>query len=657
MAKNSIPTDFTAFPVVTGEAIKLTWSMTSRTAVGSFGYVLGTSYPDWSGRLVLVKRLYGTAKSINDPNAVILFDKTFANPDSVDELYFIDDGAAYDGSGSPEPLDPSIDWSIVGKGLMGGPRYYYTLFSFGIDGEVVVDSNLSNQSAYAYASWGHYNWLRKKFPTAYLQLDKTGDLKKLLETVGVSFDSLKTDIDRLKYLAEIEYLDEDLLEVFEASNNWPSDYNIDPICRRKEDALIRTRVSKKGRLDNFLDIVEYCYGIRPVVIKGFTNTAFINSKHSPKFKPYIVNNITYDFYGDYGYGYDYEWGYHIDYEYLPSGTWNDSGFAEFLFGGSALVFDLFGEVSGYGYSYEQEYGYDWEWEDLGPQQTTEITLHPDSNPPIWDDYYKGHGLKIFTDPEQGASIYSYDGATKKLILDRQVNLTTDDFCQIMICTPRYGDWLSVDNLEQKFFDGTYLFGNIQSLDAPYGSHSLLARYVSDDAQDDLLLGQSIEKFKLMFPKFMPFSNQARLYIEPYVLEETLSLSVVEKAALLAQFSNHTMYLAVGKQLYNLKDVSGDVVSDPNITQLEDEFIRYRLTSSDFVYLDGSGEETTTPTDLIEVRYLVKPTEDDFVIGEYGLFSDATDEENSGTLLAYKHLPTRIIKGEHDVFYITIQLTL
>ena len=108
-------------------------------------------------------------------------------------LYFIDDGGSYDGTGSsPEPLDPSVDWPYSGYGLMGGPRYYYTLFSFGIDGEVVIDAELSMQSAYAYASWGHYNWLRKQFPSAYLKLDKTNDLKGILESVGTHFDSMKT---------------------------------------------------------------------------------------------------------------------------------------------------------------------------------------------------------------------------------------------------------------------------------------------------------------------------------------------------------------------------------------------------------------------------------------------------------------------------------
>ena len=77
--------------------------------------------------------------------------------------------------------------------------------------------------------------------------------------------------------------------------------------------------------------------------------------------------------------------------------------------------------------------------------------------------------------------------------------------------------------------------------------------------------------------------------------------------------------------------------DINATQLTAELGRVAIPASEIVFLDSNYDETSTPTNIIQVKHVFGTADCNGVWREFGLFGgNATSNANSGILINKRH---------------------
>lgn len=77
--------------------------------------------------------------------------------------------------------------------------------------------------------------------------------------------------------------------------------------------------------------------------------------------------------------------------------------------------------------------------------------------------------------------------------------------------------------------------------------------------------------------------------------------------------------------------------DINATQLTAELGRVAIPASEIVFLDSNYDETSTPTNIIQVKHVFGTADCNGVWREFGLFGgNATSNSNSGILINKRH---------------------
>jgi len=401
-----------------------------------------------------------------DRRACVLFDGVL--PIESATYYFVDnggDGADYSAVGLP--VTDLATWLHKGTGVVGGIRYYYSLFSQGANGQWILVPGNCIQSAYAYSHYGHAPWLKKQIPRINWQYDTNGDLAGIVNCIGLHFDTIKTDVDRLEQSYDAETLDFDLLPLLENMLAWPQTPDCDPTLRRREIGEIWKRILKKGRLDNLLDILAFAFDYRPRVHREWRSLLTANSNYSPRVKLSRVETIERDFSGDEG--------------------WITVGDTTY-------------------------------WGELGVQTVSKLWLDRGFDWPLSSDYFVGQTLRIETEPAQVAIIAAYDPMDASVVVNKLLtSLDVDDYAatelpyvQILLGTPRLRGVHSPNLTKRQLEDRSAAL-----LTTPAGLTSRVPsglRFIIEP-NDNRKVGPIVDKLYVMHPMFMSVSTPISCYIK------------------------------------------------------------------------------------------------------------------------------------------------
>jgi hypothetical protein len=437
-----------------------------------FGTLVSRRYKDWSGRVRLIKHSHGHLSSPFDKRACVLFDGVLS--DIASDYFWVDNGGTLaDYTSVDGPVTNLDNWTHQGTGLASGIRYYYSLFLFDTDGNFIYDPTCLS-SAYAYSRYGHARWIKNQIPGVNWDQDKsTRDLAGMISSIGKHFDSLKTDADRLAYLWNPELLDYDMLGLLEEMFAWPQDPNINSTFRRRELYKIHEFLTRKGRLDNFLDAVSYSYRYKPYVHKEWRSILFANSAHSPRCRPLRVDTVEKDFTGDEG--------------------WLTSGDTKY-------------------------------WGELGVQTVHRIWLPLGFDWPKDDDYFTGNQILIETDPRVIAIITEYNAQKKYLVLDRLITFDDDEdyvitpatipFFQILLGTPRLKGAYRNTLLDKHVNDRGGALQTVPRTDSSQTLSGLFIRVEPESDEDNRNIGHIVHKIQLLDSILLSATTLTSLYIRP-----------------------------------------------------------------------------------------------------------------------------------------------
>jgi len=454
--KSCVPTNLVITPQ--SGSIKLAWTMADQDSLEdrTFGNLNGDFYGDWSGQLMLVKRQHGFAKTPLDTEAVMLFNCNL-DPNSSD-LYFIDNGYSYDGSSATlaMPEVPGTAWPYVGKGLQPNIYYYYSLFSVDTEGNLIFIPAEMAGASYAFDNWGHGDWLWNSLPYHY-QIYDNGDLKAIVDVIGLYFDGIKTYVDSMDKLQDFEQMHFDLLGLIEQELNWPSDEVLDPITRRETLQKIAGWLTQKGRLDAILDVVCYNSVQKITALNRWKHGAITNFGKGPIFKCKLVECDCS------GYGYGYSCGYGI------AGCATIITLPDFM---GDLVFDDVGSI----------------------------------------DRFFDNCIFYVPSLKLASKILRHEGSTRKLYLADEINgLTTDIFCKIIIGTPN-----SDNNTYQAYYNGKKCYARTPGIDKD-GVHATLFSINQTSTLDEF--SKVYERYKLMIETLMHDSADYSCYLKPNAYSE------------------------------------------------------------------------------------------------------------------------------------------
>ena len=254
MTQSLYPFEFFARPKPIGGEIELSFYLPATQVagpgfgMGAFGWTAFGGFPVtgvWTGRIVIMKKRYEFPRDPADPNALTVYDHTFAAPFSTEKQYVDDDGAA-------QTLTE----------LPGGVMYYYTAFTEEVIGGapvwVEVDPRWSFAFSYAYKDWGFSEYIYNNLMSSSDRKDDEGDLSAIWENFGLVFNGIKTDIERLSHSFDPLEVAPNLLLTLSEEVNWELDDALIPERKRRKllsEAI--ERYKERGRVNQPEEIFEF----------------------------------------------------------------------------------------------------------------------------------------------------------------------------------------------------------------------------------------------------------------------------------------------------------------------------------------------------------------------------------------------------------------
>lgn len=224
--------------------------------VVSYSVPAAADAPLWSRELKVLRKRYEWPGSYDDSQCVTIINTTY-------------------GSGAQTvTIEDTTD-------IVPDTTYYYALYELRVDGYWLLDPTVSRKSAYAYSSWGFSDYLFSSLPAGWQRADSTssggtGDLKRFMDIFGGAFDSIKSDIEQLGTLYEIETLHADLIRFLDQKIGWPTWHAIGAIKKRleTEDAVDIFKVI--GTRTAITATMEDIYGWTTEIVEGWKYVMFSN---------------------------------------------------------------------------------------------------------------------------------------------------------------------------------------------------------------------------------------------------------------------------------------------------------------------------------------------------------------------------------------------
>lgn len=190
--------EFSAIALSEGYSIRVRYSAPS-----------SSDAPTWSRRLRILRKQGEWPQSWDDSGASVCLDAIFPTEGS----FYFDE-----------------------TGLNAGQTYYYALFTLRNDGNWIHDPFTQQDWAYPYDRWGASGYMYDSLPRGFRTADiETGNqLEQFVSIFGALVDNIKTDIEWLLTLFEIETIHDDLLYLLDDKIGWPTWHQTGALQRRKE---------------------------------------------------------------------------------------------------------------------------------------------------------------------------------------------------------------------------------------------------------------------------------------------------------------------------------------------------------------------------------------------------------------------------------------
>ncbi len=237
---------FTVTPKTEGYSIRVDWHVPDPTDA-----------PEWTRRLRILRKRGEWPQSWDDSGAVVL----------VDVLY------------------PAIedDYYLEQTGMESGVIYYYALFQERVDGAWINDIDANRGSAYAFARWGFVDYMFNTLPRGYRSEDaNTGHLYQFLSVIGALFDNMKTDVEHLLTLMEIDNIHDDLIFMIDKKLGWPTWNAAGGLQRRNETAAAVDLYKLLGRADAYEQMLEEISDWEATIVEGWKYVFFSNDRFESK---------------------------------------------------------------------------------------------------------------------------------------------------------------------------------------------------------------------------------------------------------------------------------------------------------------------------------------------------------------------------------------
>jgi len=192
-----------------------------------------------------------------------------------------DDSSATEIHHTTYPTGPSSVTIEDSTDLVDGVIYYYTLYELRVDDEWITDPVVGRKSAFPFSRWGFSDYMYRSMPAGWQRADSisnggTGDLERFLDIFGASFDSIKSDVEHLGTLYEIETIHVDLLPLLDQKIGWPTWYAAGGIKQRKETGVASDFFQIVGTTTAITAACEDISAFNSDVVEGWKYVMFSN---------------------------------------------------------------------------------------------------------------------------------------------------------------------------------------------------------------------------------------------------------------------------------------------------------------------------------------------------------------------------------------------
>lgn len=166
---------------------------------------------------------------------------------------------------------------VIEEDLVAGQTYYYALYTLATDGTWIHDSEEYRGSAYPYDRWGGSEYLFKSLPRGWQSDDvASGHLQGFVSIFGALSDNLKTDIEHLSTLFEINSIHDDLIYLLDRRIGWPTWLAAGGLQRRKETSEAVDIYKLLGRTVAYERLLEGVSDWDAEIVKGWRYVFFSN---------------------------------------------------------------------------------------------------------------------------------------------------------------------------------------------------------------------------------------------------------------------------------------------------------------------------------------------------------------------------------------------
>lgn len=208
--------------------------------------------PEWLRQVRILRKVGEWPQSFDDPGASVVLDDIFPAAGT---------------------------FSVLQEELVQGQIYYYALFAKRTDGAWVHDRFLDRCSSYPYDRWGACDYMFASLPRGFRSQDVGFDhLYGFICIFGTLVDDLKTDVEHLKTLFEIDNIHDDLIFLLDRTIGWPTWHATGGLQRRRETADAVSVYKIKGREAAYAQVLGEISNWELVLVEGWRYVMFSNGK-------------------------------------------------------------------------------------------------------------------------------------------------------------------------------------------------------------------------------------------------------------------------------------------------------------------------------------------------------------------------------------------